>query len=78
MTTPTDGTQPLPREAWSVVMRIGTIAVLAADGKSADVAIADGTLTAVPMLASVATTTVGTCVLVLLDRETAIIVGNPK
>jgi len=64
-------------------MRIGTIAAVAADGKTADVIIADETppgppITKVPMLASVATVTVGTRVLVLMDRETAIIVGNPK
>jgi hypothetical protein len=64
-------------------MRIGTIAAVAANGLTADVVIADETpagppLTAVPILASVATTTVGARVLVLMDRETAIIVGNPK
>lgn len=76
--SPTIDTAPLPREAFSVTMRIGTIAALAADGKTATVSIADGSLTAVPMLASVATTTIGTRVLVLIDRETAIIIGNPK
>lgn len=71
-------TQPLPREAFTTIIRTGTIAVLAADGKTADVAVADGTLTKVPLLASVATTTVGTRVTVLMDRESAIIIGNPK
>lgn len=71
-------TQPLPREAFALLIRTGTIAVLAADGKTADVTVADGTLTAVPLLASVATTTVGTRVTVLMDRESAVIIGNPK
>jgi hypothetical protein len=66
------------RNERAAVLRIGTIVSVSADAKKLTVAIADGQLIDVPMLASVTVTAAGTVVALLLTRDNALVIGSVK
>jgi hypothetical protein len=63
------------RNAWALGLRIGTIVSVSGDATTMTVQIADGQLIDVSTLTST-TTAVGSLVALLLDRDTALVVGT--
>lgn len=66
------------RAHWSTVLRNGTVASVAADGRTVMVDGPDGPLGPVPVLATPVALTVGTRVAMLLDRGAALVIGIVK
>lgn len=74
MTRPEDE-YPFARNERSIVLRIGTVAVVGST--TLDISVPGGTLAGVPQLAHF-TATVGARVAVLLDRDSALAIGLVK
>lgn len=66
-------TFPFERNLRATVQRIGVVSAVAADGSTVDIAVPGGTLTGVPIAEHI-TAPVGKRVLVLLDRDAAVVV----
>jgi hypothetical protein len=64
---------PYDRNERATVQRIGVVSAVAVDGSTVDVDVPGGTLAAVPIAESI-TAPLGKRVLVLLDRDAAVVV----